>query len=141
MTNTLTRYLRGSRALLLIAGPAWFAACSEKAIEPDESRTFVVDVSGERFKVRVTDPQDAAALQQRLSAGQTGVVSGKLVAGNGGFNSPWSWHLDPATIEVPEVAIELCDGRPSFVEADLPYWLNSVAYFCPWGARVVDSME
>ena len=63
----------------------------------------------------------------------------QLYAGDGGFNSPWSWHLDPATIEVPDLAIEVCDGRPSMVEADLPYWLSSVKAFCPWGARVVDA--
>jgi hypothetical protein len=33
--------------------------------------------------------------------------------------------------------MELCDGRPSMVEADLPYWLGTVKRFCPWGAKVV----
>jgi hypothetical protein len=127
--------------MLLAIVPVAFPACDDSAIEPGDARMFVIEVSGEQFKVRVTDPQDAAALQQRLNAGQTGVISGKLVAGHGGFNTPWSWHLDPATIEVPDMAIELCDGRPSFVEADLPYWLNSVRNFCPWGARVVGSAE
>jgi hypothetical protein len=35
------------------------------------------------------------------------------------------------------VSIELCDGRPAMVEADLNYWLTRVGSFCPWGARVV----
>ena len=55
----------------------------------------------------------------------------------GEFNSPWSWHLDPATLEVPDFAIELCDGRPSMVEAGLEYWFDRVGSFCPWGALVV----
>ena len=35
-----------------------------------------------------------------------------------------------------EVTIELCDGRPSMVEADLGYWLRRVGSFCPWGSYV-----
>jgi hypothetical protein len=31
---------------------------------------------------------------------------------------------------------ELCDGRPSFVEADLAYWLGTVGRFCPWASYV-----
>lgn len=36
-----------------------------------------------------------------------------------------------------EVTIELCDGTPSLVEADLDYWLNAVGRFCPWSAELV----
>lgn len=60
--------------------------------------------------------------------------SGSIAAGNGGFNHPWSWHFVDATLV--ETATELCDGRPSFVEADLNYWLNTVKCFCPWGGYV-----
>ena len=59
---------------------------------------------------------------------------GTLRAGNGKHNLTWSWHLSDAMLT--EAAIELCDGRPSMVEADLNYWLNSVKSFCPWGSYV-----
>ena len=32
--------------------------------------------------------------------------------------------------------VELCDGRPSFVEDDLDYWLDTVKQYCPWGVEV-----
>ncbi|MEO3993764.1 MAG: hypothetical protein QN229_05640 [Desulfurococcaceae archaeon TW002] len=41
--------------------------------------------------------------------------------GDGGFNKSWGWHLDPDTVEVADVTIELCDGMPSFVESELDY--------------------
>ena len=34
--------------------------------------------------------------------------------------------LLPADVELAEVSIELCDARPSMVEADLGYWLRRV---------------
>ena len=99
--------------------------------------TFTVQVSGEQFKVKVEGQAAIAALQARLDAGTTGVISGKLVRGNGGFNTTWGWHLEPSSVTAPDLAIELCDGRPSMVQADLDYWMASVKQFCPWGATVV----
>jgi hypothetical protein len=36
-----------------------------------------------------------------------------------------------------EVAVELCDGLPGAVEANLRYWLNDVRRYCPWSGRVL----
>ncbi len=33
--------------------------------------------------------------------------------------------------------IELCDGTPSQVEANLDYWVDTVQRFCPWSAKIV----
>lgn len=109
------------------------AAC-ESSTEP-AGETYVVEVSGEEFRVRVSDAAVIAQLEARRTSGQEGVVSGKLRAGNGGYNSPWSWHL--VDVHVADMAIELCDGRPSMVEEDTEYWIGTVKQFCPWGARVV----
>ena len=113
------------------------AACNDSGTEPGDTATFTIQVSGEQFKVKVEGQAAIAALQSRLDAGTTGVISGKLVRGNGGFNTSWGWHLDPTTVTAPDLAIELCDGRPSMVQADLDYWIDSVKQFCPWGATVV----
>lgn len=104
---------------------------------PDELQTFVLQVSGEEFRVRVSDAAVIGDLEARMAAGTEGVVSGRLVRGNGGYNTPWSWRLDPASVHVADVAIELCDGRPSLVEEDVEYWLGTVKQYCPWGAKVV----
>lgn len=103
----------------------------------DAVATFVLEVSGEQFRVQVTSEAQADAFRARMLSGAEGVVSGALVSGSGGINTPWKWHLDASTVHVTDVAIELCDGRPSMIDADLAYWLNNVRQFCPWGARVV----
>lgn len=123
--------------ICLAIGALFAIACSTPT-EPSTTRpSFIVEVSGESFRVQVSTPQQAQEFRARLQSGTRGVISGELLQGSGGFNTPWRWHLDPATAHVADVAIELCDGRPSMVEADLTYWIGSVRRFCPWGAKVV----
>lgn len=49
----------------------------------------------------------------------------------------YSWHPAPAAMFWADVTVEVCDGRPSFVESDPDYWLEEVDQYCPWTARVV----
>jgi hypothetical protein len=109
------------------------------SMRPTPAQEFVIEVEGEQFRLRTTNPATASALDARRRSGTLGVVVGRIVRGDGGFNTPWSWHLDPVSIEVPQVAIELCDGRPSMVQGDLDYWVDTVRTYCPWAARVYDA--
>ncbi len=109
------------------------------SMRPTPAQEFVIQVEGEQFRLRTSNPATASALDARRRSGTLGVVSGRLVRGDGGFNVPWSWHLDPLSIEVPQASIELCDGRPSMVQGDLEYWVDTVGRYCPWAARVYDA--
>lgn len=126
-------------AVLAIVVVGGVAACGDddELLVPDEGALFVLEVSGEGFRALVTDPQAVADLTERMEEGTEGVVSGELARGDGGFNQPWSWHWEPETVHAPDAAIEVCDGRPSMVEEDLDYWVDTVERFCPWGATVV----
>lgn len=122
--------------LLLVLLP--LASCAESSLTyGDNPPRFVVEVSGEEFRVQVTDPEEITRFQARLASGVEGPISGELLPGNGGFNHPWGWHLDPTTVHVADLTMEVCDGRPSMVQADLGYWYDQVGRFCPWGAKVV----
>ncbi len=92
---------------------------------------------GEEFRVLIRDPDVIAEAQSRIGLGPGRILSGRVVEGDGGFNAPWSWHLDPGSIVFTDVAPEFCDGCPSFVEDDLPYWAGTVEQFCPWGTEVL----
>lgn len=128
-------------ALLAIFAATAAAACDDGlAIEPPNP-TFRIEVSGERFTVEVVTDAQVQEIEARLESGEEGVIIGDLVAGDAGYNTPWSWHLDPSTVHAVDASIELCDGRPSMVEENLTYWLDSVERFCPWGARVVERIR
>lgn len=130
-----------NRVALIILPMALAAAGCGTSTEPEGGQSFVIEVSGEQFRIQATDPPTIAELERRRQEGIEGVVIGDLVSGDGGFNDRWSWHLDPPSVRAPDLAIELCDGRPSMVEADLTYWLNQVKAFCPWGATVVSGAQ
>ena len=113
--------------LALLAG----LACSSTSPD-DSSAEFEVDVVGERFVVRSAHPETIAQLRQAV-AGRKGFPIGPLRRGDGGFNAPWSWHLDPAQTRFAEFAIEVCDARPSYVEAHVA----DFPQYCPWSARII----
>lgn len=94
---------------------------------------FVVAVAEERFVLRVTDPETIRLARESLAGRGGRFPAGPVGRGDGGFNAPWSWHLDPTETRLVEAAIEICDGRPSYVEAHL----DEFPTYCPWGAIVV----
>jgi hypothetical protein len=95
------------------------------------------DPDGQTFHILIRDPAVVAEAESLVGAGHQKIVSGPLRPGDGGFNSPWSWHLDPDAIGFADFTIELCDGCPEFVESDLDYWLGTVGQYCPWTTEVV----
>lgn len=118
-----------------------FAACDDEPTSLDEVGRFRVEVSGEDFVVQVETDAQVQELEARLQSGQRGVINGTIQSGDGGFNPPWGWHLVPSTVHTADFAIELCDGRPSLVQQDLTYWLETVKQYCPWGAKVVERIH
>jgi hypothetical protein len=121
-----------TRTAALLAAGLTLASCS--GTEPDPGPAdFVVSVGGETFVLRTGDDETVRLARENLAGGNRRFPIGPLRAGDGGFNAPWSWHLDPAEVRMTEAAIELCDGLPSYVEAHRA----DFATYCPWAARVV----
>jgi hypothetical protein len=88
----------------------------------------------EEYRIRLVDPNDIA-IAQKLLAGETAprIPNGRVVRGDPDVNAPYSWHIDPTSIEFADMATEVCDGRPSDVEKHV---ITSDQY-CPWSAEVV----
>jgi hypothetical protein len=87
------------------------------------------------FRVAITD---VAAVRQAtaLTGGSGGpIVFGRVIAGNGGFNTA-SWHLEPTTVQLVEVAIEACDACPSHLESHRSAF-ERLGPYCPWSPEVV----
>jgi len=124
-----------NRPRLVALGIALLAAASgcSSTDASAAAADFVVAVGSETFVLRLSDPEAIRLARERMRGENGSFPLGPLRSGNGGFNAPWSWHLDPAETRMVEAAIEVCDGTPSYVEAhqaDFPT-------YCPWGARVL----
>lgn len=98
------------------------------------------EVAGEQFQAWVTNPQTVQQILD-LAAGNSlaNIPNGQILPGPGvaDHNLPWSWHLDPEEIEMAEVATEVCDGLPSYVEQHLDEFVESVGRYCPLSARLI----
>jgi hypothetical protein len=99
------------------------------------------EVEGERFRVWTTNPQtihDLRELQQGTSTAN--IPNGRILRGPGRarHNAPYHWHLDPQDIAMAEVAIEVCDGLPSYVEENVEEFVERVGRYCPWNAKLVE---
>ena len=122
---------------LLSAGPT-----AVRAADTRQLTVFTVgirDVSDEVFVVATDDPELIERCREQLGlpvSSRDLHVNGRLLAGHGGANLGWSWHLDPDAWSLAEVSIELCDGVPGMVEANLDDWLESVGRFCPWSSYI-----
>ena len=100
--------------------------------------TFAVD--HEVFRLWTTNPQTIDQLFALRNGTSTANIPLGLVErgpGKAGYNRPWTWHLDPQSTQMVEVARELCDAEPSYVQAHLRSWIRDVHDYCPWIARLI----
>ena len=125
------RYLTVLLAALALAG------CNDN-FGVNTGGTFVVAVGSEQFRVRI-DNALLASQARRMMTGATDakIINGELARGDGGFNTGYGWHMKPGTIQFADATIELCDGRPSDVQKDINYWVDTVKRYCPWGGRFI----
>jgi len=97
--------------------------------------TFDVADQG-TYSIELVSDELIAHVAELRAGGEDGRIPvGTIVRdGDGGVNAPWSWHIDPDTLEFADVTTEVCDGLPEYVEDGT---LTSDVY-CPWSATVVE---
>lgn len=105
-----------------------YFVCTIESVSTVEN--FIIAASDEAL-LEMADAQLLLPVDQRSK-----FISGGLAPGNGGFNAPWSWHIPENEWSLVDNSIELCDGRPSDIENNLSYWLDTVKSFCPWGSYI-----
>jgi hypothetical protein len=72
-------------------------------------------------------------------SGTTQIPNGKLVCNApAAWNCPWHWQMDPSSIMFADVAIELCDGAPSYIEANCATFGKQ---YCPWSAKMIEMRD
>lgn len=114
-----------SAAALLLAG------CTSAPKNP--IATFQV-AGDETYKIELATPELVQHAEDLLAGKDVAAIPlGTVVRDSPGVNAPWSWHIDPATLEFADMTIEVCDGLPSYVE-DRTVTSDQ---FCPWSAKVI----
>jgi hypothetical protein len=118
---------------VLLAGAT---ACSDDGPgSADEMPVATFEVAGqETYKIALATPALIEHARQLMEGSEEGRIPvGRIARDDPSVNAPWSWHIDPATLEFADVTTEVCDGLPSYVEDGT---LTSDTY-CPWSADVI----
>jgi hypothetical protein len=116
-------------------------ACEGDTLDPRHTGMFLFSMRGslEQFVATTSDPAvlEKARAQLQLRREQRNLfINGPIAPGNGDHNLDWSWHFVPDEWDLVEAAIEVCDGTPDALEADLERWLSEVGQFCPYTSYV-----
>jgi hypothetical protein len=116
------------------------AACSDSgnAPAPGGRFTFRESISSDLLRLAITNAAARTQAEELLQSGEARWAVGTPRRGDGGFNAPWPWHLDPATVAFAEVTAEACQTRASAVEDELDYWIG-FGQVCIWG--IVETRE
>jgi hypothetical protein len=98
---------------------------------PSRSAIVTFQVVSETFRVGLTTDAAIEAAMRAQAGGPARIPNGRIATGTD-VNAGWGWHL--VDVEFAEVAIELCDGRPSDVERAGTQFGGG--RYCPWSARI-----
>lgn len=119
-----------SSVLLL---PAVGASTSEAYFQ------FSVPPSPETFVIRLVDPALIQQARAILAAPEGKQVMGKIVKAPAFYNTPWSFHLDPHSIQFFDFAVEVCDASMAYTQEHLEEVGGSFLpgnTWCPWGSQL-----
>jgi len=86
------------------------------------------------FTIMLTDTARIQEARDIISGVQTEKVRvmGTIIKAPAFYNPHWSYHLDPASIEFFEVAVEVCDAHPQYVEQHLEEACRAFLPGCVW---------
>lgn len=70
-----------------------------------------------------------------MAAKKPATIVFKTLLDGSDCDSRWTFHVDPAQMDWPQLTTEVCDGRPSDVDGDKKHWVNDVKRLCPWSSR------
>lgn len=130
------RIMTATAVLALLAASGVLAGCAaggsdgpDGGIRAPAVVTFEV-ADTQSYRIRLDTQEHVDHVVALMDGGEEGrIPNGRIVRdGDGGVNAPWSWHIDPASLEFADATTEVCDGLPEYVEDGT---LTS-DWFCPW---------
>lgn len=127
----------GARPLVAPKGETSDAACIDR-----HGGTLITILNNDQtFTFWSTSADFIDEAKELLASGKGhNAMFSKFVNGRD-CDDQWTFHVDPVEMSWPQMTIELCDGRPSDIEGNKPYWYDTVTRWCPWGVKVTAVVE
>jgi len=99
------------------------------------------NIAGQSLTVWSTNAAFIAESKTLLASGDHRTPTFETVIDGADCDSQYSWHVDPATMSYSDFTTEVCDGTPSYLEANKATWIRTVGRYCPWGPTVTYVIE
>ena len=147
---TITLFTVASSILVrqVIASPAISAREPTFGVLPSKVAYFRVGFPTDdvTFTIMLTDTEKIKEARDIASGVQTDTVSvmGTIVKMPAPYNPPWSYHLASESIQFFDVAIEVCDAHPTYVEEHLDEACGAFlpgCVWCPFSSRVITDVR
>jgi hypothetical protein len=120
--------------MAMVASAALLASVALSGCVQQHTPVATFQVGDETYKIELATPELVEHAHELLDGKDVSAIpNGKVVRDDAGVNAPWSWHIDPSTLEFADQTIEVCDGLPSYVEDGTV----TSDYYCPWSAKIV----
>jgi len=118
----------GDAATARDAGPA----CAKRT----GGAEITIQVNDQTFKFWSVNPAFIDKAIALRDAKKPATIMFKRLVDETDCDPRWTFHVDPAEMEWPQLTTEVCDGRPSDIEGDKKHWINDVKRWCPWSSLV-----
>ena len=103
------------------------------------------DASKKPFVLKLISSDQIEHARRILDGSETSRVhvQGTIVKSTAPYNPHWSYHLDPASIDFFEFAIEVCDSASAYVEENLGDVGGAFLpdnHWCPWSSKLLSEL-
>jgi hypothetical protein len=120
------------RRFILFAAILACVSCDDSTGPGGARFVFRDPLTQDVVRLEITNAEGLAQAADLLRSGEGRWALGTPKRGDGGFNAPWTWHIDPASVTFAEVTIETCQTAMSAIDDDLDYWID-FGQVCIWG--------
>ena len=149
--------------VLVIASLTLFFACQKDIIQKEAAaykseslgissteayfRFTDIPDGGDTFVFKLTNPDKIQLARNILSGIETREIHpmGVIFKPSVDYNPPWSFHLDPTSVEFFSNAIEVCDGTIQYVEDHFDEFCSSFepgnCQWCPWNSKLLEEIQ
>ncbi|MEV4195495.1 BP74-related protein [Streptomyces toxytricini] len=132
-----------SMLALALGQPAQAAQPAEgDAVSATARATYFEFTDGtDTFVIKLTDPAKIRQARNILSGVDTenrGVM-GTVVKTPASYNKPWTYHLDPNSVQFFGMAMEVCDASIAYVDEHLDEVGGALlprSTWCPWHSKL-----
>jgi hypothetical protein len=93
-------------------------------------------VTGEIYHQSITNPTGIdQALSLWAGTSTADIPNGELSCTPSAWNCGYTWHVSPGSVQFADLTTEVCDGQPSYVEANCATFATM---YCPWLAELIE---